>query len=246
MVIRLDLDRSIASPEIVRTRISQAPEHETIILGKYKIKNFPTKLALATALLTGCRAKELVNQIPRCEYREGMNYGIKGTNLEVEEYEGEEFLILNVIILKKHLMASSNRTVAIPRKTEYEPFAKMIEDKFIQIGDNPVFPYTRQILSLSAKQVFNGLKYYIHPYLRFEQGEKMAIEVQGHLRDMAIHSLRHIREEELEDFYNLEDRQIQSYFKWSNRYMGISEVMGRYRARRDWRMYAQKLLKRRI
>jgi hypothetical protein len=240
------MDEAIASPDIVRTRISQAPEYETITLGTYKIKNFPTRTALATALLTGCRAKELVSQVPKCEYREGLNYGVKGTSLEIEEYEGEEFLILNVIVLKKHLMTASNRTVAIPRKIEYEPLAKIIEDKFIQVGDSPVFPFTRQTLSLAAKQVFNGLKYYIHPYLRFEQKGKMAFEVQGHPRDMAIHSLRHVREEELEDFYHLEDRQIQAYFKWSNRFMGISEVMGRYRARRDWRMYAEKLLKRRI
>jgi len=245
------MGESLATPEAVRRRIAEAPEHETITLGDWRVKGFPTRAALATALLTGCRAKEIVSIVAPQEAREGIAYGVHGCKKVkdiVEEYEGEEYLIIKVTVLKKRLMMASSRTVAIPKNPEYEPLAPVVEDIFTRAGDAPVFPFTRQTLSIAARQAFSGLSYYIHPYLHFPpkaEGEekKPGREVQGHPRPMAAHALRHIREQELEGYYHLEDRQIQTFFNWSNTYMGVPESMGRYRAIRDWHMYAQKLLK---
>jgi len=238
----------LATPELVRRRIAEAPESETITLGDWKVKNFPTRAALATALLTGCRAKEIVSIVAPDEQREGIIYGVRGTDLKVEPYEGNKYLIIKVTVLKKRLMMASSRVVAVPRSSKYEPLAPTVEKAFKDKKDGPVFDYTRQTLSIAARQAFSGLSYYIHPYLHFPpkaEGEekKPGREVRGHPRPMAIHALRHIREQELEDHYHLEDRQIQTFFKWSNTYMGVPETMGRYRAIRDWHMYAQKLLK---
>jgi len=245
------MGENLATPEAVRRRIAEAPERETITLGDWKVRNFPTRAALATALLTGCRAKEIVSIVAPDEQREGIIYGVHGCKKVediVEEYEGNEYLIINVTVLKKRLMLASSRVVAVPRNPEYEPLAPTVEDAFTQAGNAPVFHHTRQTLSIAARQTFSGLSYYIHPYLHFPpktEGEekKPGHEVRGHPRPMAIHALRHIREQELEGYYHLEDRQIQTFFKWSNTYMGVPETMGQYRAIRDWHMYAQKLLK---
>ena len=246
---------SSASPNEVRLRIAQSPAYETITNGAWKVKAFPTRAALATTLLTGCRAKEIVSMVVGSESREGIVYGVHGHDLSVEEYEGEEYLIISVTVLKKHLMMASSRTVAIPRSPEYEPLSLVVEEAFTKAADGEVFPYYRQVLSTAASKTFEGLSYYIHPYLWFdpakrEEAKALGVkargeERQGHPHDMAIHALRHIREQELEDTFHLEDRQIQTYFKWSNTYMGVPESMGRYRGARDWRMYAQKLLRKR-
>jgi hypothetical protein len=237
----------LATPEVVRRRIMEAPAYETITLGDWKVRGFPTRAALGFGLLSGCRAKEVVSIVSPGEAREGIAYGVNGRNLTVEEYEGEEYLVANVTVLKKKLQLASTRTFARPRSPQYEPLAKVVEDAFIRVGDAPVFNYTRQTISEAARRTFTGLSYYIHPYLHFpdpidgvkQKGE----EIQGHPRPMAFHAVRHITEQELDETFHFEDKQTQQFFKWSNTYMGVPEAMGRYRSKQDWHTYASKFLR---
>jgi hypothetical protein len=98
----------------------------------------------------------VVSIVSPTEAREGISYGVNGRNLSIEEYEGEEYLVANVTVLKKKLQLVSTRTFARPRSPQYEPLAKVVEDAFIRAGDAPVFNYTRQTISEAARRTFTA------------------------------------------------------------------------------------------
>lgn len=229
-----------ATPKEARLRIDQSPQ---TILAEFKWGDKGAwRYRVPRELFMGCmawatRVSEAVSVVHPSEKKKDVRYGVYGTDMRIEEYGGEEWVVFTINVLKR----SGNiiKDVALPIR--YEPYAKPLCDYFEKIGDAPVFPFSRQYAWKAARIVFDSLKYTITDYSVWE--DKAIIEnVKIHQRNAANHFMRHMRLTELgAPPYNFTGEELGKYVKWSPRTYGVNPQVERY-VRSGWHDYARKLL----
>jgi hypothetical protein len=226
-----------ASPQGVRVRIAQSPTLMRVKLGSGSAE-VPARELFMGLLAFGCRIKELVSYVAPKEARPELRYGVYGGDIEYEDYEGNEFALFTLNLLKRKQRLT--RVVALPLDPRYEPFTSPLIKRFEAIGNGPVFPVNRIAAWAAARNIFDGLGYWIDPYLDFKKN----MEIKGHWKPYSDHANRHIRAQELKQFYRFRKDELQSFFRWSARFANVAPHLERY-VNDEWQDYANKLLKRR-
>lgn len=226
-----------STPKEARLAISKSPEE---ILAEFPSPKGTWKYLVPKTLFIGCmawatRITETISVVPKSQRRHEVRYGIWGTDVRVENYEGEEFAIFTLNVLKRK---SVMKDVALP--LNHEPYAKQLLTLFERTGDAPVFPFSRQYAWKAARQIFSGLLYDIQPYTRFYND--FVLEVGGHQKNAANHFLRHMRLTELGSYpFNFTGEELGKYVKWTASQYGVSPQVERY-VKSGWHDYAKKLI----
>lgn len=228
-----------ATPKETRRAILKSPEKIPVEFksrtgGTWRYQ-VPRDVFIA-CMAWAARINEVVSVVSEKERRHEFRYGVYGSDYRIEEYEGEEFVIFTLNVLKRKV--STLKDIALPLK--YEPYAKHLLNLFENIGDVPVFNFSRQYAWKAARIIFQGLLYDIQPYTRFYSG--FVFEIDGHKKDAANHFLRHMRLTELgSPPFNFTGEELGKYVKWTASQYGVSPQVERY-VRSSWHDYAKKLL----
>lgn len=222
----------------------------------------PHRIGLMYGFLIAGRASEIVGSA--CPSDTGTTpRGPMGKDFEVSKARvNNEIYDAVVFNVKTSKRGGIPRSIGLPLEEDYEPWAKIVLEYFQQFSkDEHVFPYTRQDLFPSAKEVF-GEKY-VYPIeeykiqtidqeafndllKRIPQNLRHLVKVPDYLRAekkvkrhtrlLRLHgALRHYRLMELTQRYgfNREDRKV---------YAGHTiDVTDRY-THIDWQSYFPKLL----
>lgn len=227
-----------STPREARQAIFNASEE---ILTEFKSLKGTWRYNVPKDLFIGCmawatRISEVVSVVHPSEERHDIRYGVYGTDMRLEKYQGHEYAIFTFNVLKrKH---SLKKDVALP--LDSEPYAKRLKKLFDRVGDKPVFNFSRQYAWKAARQIFDGLHYDVQPYTKWEEGE--GLEVEGHSKNAANHFLRHMRLTELGGPpFNFTGEELGKYVKWTASSYGVSPQVERY-VRSTWHDYAEKLI----
>lgn len=225
---------SLPDVETVRKRISQVERDDF-------------RYCLMTAYLWAARISEVISRA--CLKDETVARGLKGSDVRLDNFVvgGNEIpcVVFNVRTAKRE---GRIRPIALPLDEQYEPWAKAVYGFFLQMGDKPVFPFTRQAVWKYVKQahVFDGLTYPIERYTLMKQGNLKKETIPTHYRNFRLHALRHLRATELVSFYGFDGFNLATYGGWTYHTMAqTSAIMDRYLSL-SWQSYFPKLLKRRM
>ena len=161
----------------------------------------------------------------------------------------EEVIIFKVSTEKRMGLM---REIGLPLNPKYDPWVKEVYD-YLSIKKDHGFQFSRQQMWVTAKHVFEGLLYTIHPYNRavIKNGEyqhkengKLLKEVQEEsIKNFTDHGIRHLRNLELKKFYGLAPEERAGYGGWTLATVaGTSAAQDRYEEA-SWRLYFPKMLK---
>jgi hypothetical protein len=223
-----------ATPKEARQAMLKSP---ATILAEFKSPLGTWKYEVPRDLFIGCmawatRITEAVAVVPKSDRIHDMRYGVWGTDVRVEEYQGEEFAIFTINVLKRRI--NTTKDVALP--LNHDPYARHLLALFKKVGDAPVFNFSRQYAWKAARIIFDGLLYDVQPYT------VNRVDVAGHKKNAANHFLRHMRLTELGGPpFNFTGEELGKYVKWTASQYGVSPQVERY-VKSDWRDYAAKLL----
>ena len=165
-----------------------------------------------------------------------------------EEYTMKELAAIREPVAIFHITTEKRagfvRHTALPLNPKYDvagwtrqvyEYIKSRQDK-----DEPVFPYYRQQLYPTAKELFKGFTYPIVTYKSLEDEL-----VKAHQKDFANHAIRHERATELRSRYRIKGEMLDSFMGWTKqRGSGGSAMQDRY-VLEPWREagYVPKLLR---
>lgn len=146
------------------------------------------------------------------------------------------------------------REIGLPLNPKYDPWVKQCYD-YLSQKSKPGFQFSRQQMWVTAKEIFEGLVYTIHPYKKavikggqyvYDDREKLVkVQVQESTKDFANHAIRHLRNLELKKFYGLAPEERAGYGGWTLATVaGTSAAQDRYEEAL-WRIYFPKMLKQR-
>jgi hypothetical protein len=146
------------------------------------------------------------------------------------------------------------REIGLPLNPKYDPWIKQVYDYLSRKKTNG-FQFKRQEMWTTAKTVFEGLTYKIHPYKRavIENGEYqydnkdklVKIQIEEKTKSFTDHAIRHLRNLELKKFYGLTPEERAGYGGWTlSTVTGTSAAQDRYEEA-PWRIYFPKMLKQR-
>ena len=147
------------------------------------------------------------------------------------------------------------REIGLPLNPKYDPWVKQAYDYLSKKKDNG-FQFSRQQMWVTAKEVFEGLVYTIHPYKRAEltksgeyqyddNGKLLKKTIQQSTKNFTDHGIRHLRNLELKKFYGLTPEERAGYGGWTlATTAGTSAAQDRYEES-SWRLYFPKMLKHR-
>jgi hypothetical protein len=163
----------------------------------------------------------------------------------------EEVAVFKVATEKR---GGYTREIGLPLNPKYDPWVKQVYEYLSQKRQRG-YQYTRQQMWVTAKEVFTGLKYTIHPYKRavMENGEYqydekdklLKIQVKERKKAFTDQAIRHLRNLELKKFYGLTAEERAGYGGWTLATVaGTSAAQDRYEEA-PWRIYFPKLLKQR-
>ena len=224
---------SLPNVEVVRERI------ETI--RRRDIRN----CFMATYLFAG-RISEVVGKATMRDTTTAR--GPRGTDVNPEVYKfGNLEEPAAVFKVKTAKRGGRERRIGLPFNPDFEPWTKTLYDYFEEVGNDIVFPFTRQKVWSYAENIFEDLYYPIEEYILFaeEKGITVKKAVSSHERAFRLHALRHLRASELVEVYGFTGVDLSIYGGWTlQRMAGLSNVMARY-LNLSWQSYFPKLLKKR-
>jgi hypothetical protein len=143
------------------------------------------------------------------------------------------------------------REIGLPLNPKYDPWVKEAYDYLSQRNEKG-FQYTRQEMWSTAKEVFAGLTYKIHPYKRaiIENGKYqyngkklIKVQVKEKTKQFTDHGIRHLRTLFNKQFYGLTPEERAGYGGWTlATTTGTSAAQDAYEES-PWRLYFPKFLK---
>jgi hypothetical protein len=165
-----------------------------------------------------------------------------------EEYTMKELAAIREPVAIFHITTEKRagfvRHTALPLNPKYDVagWTRQVYEhiKSRQDKDEPVFPYYRQQLYPTAKELFKGFTYPIVTYKSLEDEL-----VKAHQKDFANHAIRHERATELRSRYRIKGEMLDSFMGWTKqRGSGGSAMQDRY-VLEPWREagYVPKLMR---
>ena len=165
-----------------------------------------------------------------------------------EEYTMKELAAIHEPVAIFHITTEKRagfvRHTALPLNRKYDSggWTRQVYEyiKSRQDKDEPVFPYYRQQLYPTAKELFKGFTYPIVTYKSLEDEL-----VKAHQKDFANHAIRHERATELRSRYRIKGEMLDSFMGWTKqRGSGGSAMQDRY-VLEPWREagYVPKLMR---
>lgn len=139
-----------------------------------RVEDIEYKYCLMTTFILDARISEIVGEM--CPGDTSSLYGIKGSYVKIENYEGEEVAVFKVVTAKRKPLGAFIRLDALPLK--HEPWAEKIYDYFQSCGDNYVFNFNRQQAWVASKEAFEGLSYPIDHYSIYESADEEPDEIE--------------------------------------------------------------------
>lgn len=161
------------------------------------VQNQEIQYALKTTYLFAGRIGEVVGRANLGDTKTTTR-GPKGSDAVLDSYlyrERQEPVVVFTVRTAKR--DGIERKVALP--LAYEPWAKELYSFFQERKTDYVFPFTRQKVWLSSKQVFDNLNYPIEEYRIKRDGSLQS--VPRHARPFRLHALRHLRASEIVSYW---------------------------------------------
>ena len=206
------------TPAMVRGRLHLATRHELEQKFIYE---------------AGCRVSEATD--PR--------YRVEGQDLSIQDFEGEEFLVINLRTSKREGLP---RTVA--SSLRLDPLARDIWEgvEGWRPRSGPLFDIGPLAIRRAVVNTFWGLSYPIMSYKISEKtldGEiiKEGYKVDSHWRPFSVHALRHLRATELSQHYGFTGEDLARFLGWTMSSARLSNMIERYEIY-NWKKYGHRLL----
>lgn len=219
---------SLPSIELVLDRISSVEDEQF-------------RFCLIALYLLDTRISELVSRT-----YEGQNpaYGPRGIDARKDSWNNNDVAVFKLKTAKRQ---GRERYVALPLDKQFEPRSKSLLEYFLEKGENPVFPFTRQKIFRYMKlaKVFGGWTYPIETYKvsRDYAGQVERVQIPRHQKSFTLHALRHLRTTELVEYYGFDGFNLAAYGGWTvQSTIGISGMFDRYLSL-NWQSYIGKLFK---
>ena len=190
------------------------------------------RLCLMCCYLFAARISEVVTYASPGDHKTNPR-GPKGTEVRTDAFKlgpiEEEAAIYTVRTAKRRGLV---RLVVLPLNERYEPWTKILYDFYDEVGDNRLFPFTRQKAWSKAKEAFQGLQYSTGGY------SKNKNYFAPRNRPFNLHALRHVRATSLVSDFGFDSFDLSSFAGWNLKRSSMSRYL-----HLGWQRCFPKLLK---